>query len=143
MSLKPVDSTFTDVRILISYNDKIGWETDLPPFDVSPKNPPMQFGKEFLAWSDKIDDSTISDIRQHINGGKVKFNLGFKAWVKPIYVNGWMRTSWVCSYRWTMICENVELVFGTSDISKPQMSNASHTCKFDKVYLRSDSGGCV
>ncbi|KAK1401942.1 hypothetical protein POM88_001547 [Heracleum sosnowskyi] len=139
MSLKPVDShgylKFSNISLLISYNDKITWNTYLTSFHVSPKNPPMHFGKEFLVWSGNVDDSTISDIRQHINAGKVvKFNVVLSAWVKPTYVNGWVRNLLLDGYWWMMNCENVELFFGTADASRGQMLNASHTCKFEKFY---------
>lgn len=99
MSLKTVDShgyfKFSNVTVLISYHDKIDWKTYLPSFHLSPKNSPMQFGKEFLAWSDRIvdDSAEISDIRQQINNaGKVKFNFKFVACVQRTYVNRWVRS---------------------------------------------------
>ncbi|KAK1399997.1 hypothetical protein POM88_009860 [Heracleum sosnowskyi] len=99
------------------------------PFDMSPKDPPMHVGGEFFSpLSGYIDDSTISDIVQGMNfTGTLKFSVEFSASVIKT-CRGFWGTEPLQPYVWIYKCENLELIFGSSNASKAHLLNGSRKC---------------
>ncbi|KAL8155637.1 uncharacterized protein LOC141691027 [Apium graveolens] len=125
---------FSNIKVLIYYDKKIVGVTNLMSFDMSPKDPPMHVGGEFSSrLSSYIDDTMITHITHSVNlTSTLIFNVEFSALVKKTY-RGFWGTDWWDPYLWVYNCENVELIFGSSDASKANILNGSGKCK--KVSL--------
>ncbi|KAK1368841.1 hypothetical protein POM88_034933 [Heracleum sosnowskyi] len=139
MNLKNMDShgylKFSHIQISINYNDEMIAVTNITSFVASPKDPPKHLGEEFSGSTGYMKDSIIINLSQGIRDGIVKFDIKFEAKVKKSYHNLWFKFihPWNCYEDYLGNCKNVELFFGTSDVSMGQMMNDHHQCKFEQV----------
>ncbi|KAK1368839.1 hypothetical protein POM88_034931 [Heracleum sosnowskyi] len=128
---------FKRTKVSLYYDDRRIMLKEFRSFTLSSKHQPMHFGREFTGSSGYIDDSDFRNVARDVTAGNVKFNVVFQASVRKTFVKGWRldEAQWV---DFAGYCPNVELFFGSPNVSKARMLNGSNKCQLHRKDLSYD-----